>query len=376
MVRRRNFTNSPFLTGIAGFFWRCDDENTLNTVAPQTLAHLLTRNRFLTIQLSMQKMKAKYGGELSFSFRISMTSQIDKRNYNMNKNFLKRTGIMLPNSIPVLVGVFCVIAGCTLNVEESARQVSAQIPTNDVSRVKIQTSSDNFLDPSIIVTGSTDSLIVASTTLYQLNLIDQENDLDKASLMVSVSAGTAQPSISYSGKRWESISLEDMNVTMLNTLPLEVNASNDKVRVTNMQAYVDVEADNGEVTVSTIDSCRISASNGAVTATVTAGPAYIDADNGEITLRTAQGGRVNADNGSIDITITDTTLFTGIDVHADNGEITIHVPTQLNANLDISCENGDIHYPSSVTNHSRINQGGTATITIRANNGDITLKLY
>jgi DUF4097 and DUF4098 domain-containing protein YvlB len=140
---------------------------------------------------------------------------------------------------------------------------------------------------------------------------------------------------------------------------------------------------NGSVTISGIDSSSINAStgNGSITLEAVRADVFAATGNGSITVKSSKGSfNLTTGNGSISLAAElpaggENRLTTG------NGSVTVELAGELNLALDAKSDNGKVTsslpLTATETESGRIlgHAGdGSAKITIRSGNGQITLR--
>lgn len=173
----------------------------------------------------------------------------------------------------------------------------------------------------------------------------------------------------------------------------------DFVVTTPRNTIVDVEAGNGEVSVDGVAAAtNVRATNGAVTVRSVDGPVVVGADNGRVTLDRTRGRlEATTNNGAIeaDVSQADTlrlrsrngaVSFAGAlgdgphEIQTSNGGVKVTVPADQKVRLDVQTDNGAINSQLALSD-ARVDRhtlsgtlnGGGPTLTVRTNNGSITL---
>ncbi|MCW5882934.1 MAG: DUF4097 family beta strand repeat protein [Anaerolineae bacterium] len=162
---------------------------------------------------------------------------------------------------------------------------------------------------------------------------------------------------------------------------------------------VDIEADNGEVTVDGVAAeVNARSANGAVTIRSVEGPVRVEADNGRMTIDRTRGLLdVQTNNGAIDATVTQAdnmrlrsrngaVTFAGAlgagphEIQSSNGAVTVTVPADQKLQLDVQTDNGAINNSLPLTNAQTDRRrltgalgSGGPLLTVRTNNGRVTL---
>ena len=138
---------------------------------------------------------------------------------------------------------------------------------------------------------------------------------------------------------------------------------------------------SGDVEVATVtDSVRIETASGDVQADSAPKGAWVHTVSGGIDVRGA-GHRVSAETASGEITLGLVLPLTAVDVHAVSGNVSVLLPLQADADVDVQTTSGDVSSAAGLvlqqhSEHSlrgRSGKGGKA-IRIRTASGDISVK--
>ncbi|MCW5851285.1 MAG: DUF4097 family beta strand repeat protein [Anaerolineae bacterium] len=174
----------------------------------------------------------------------------------------------------------------------------------------------------------------------------------------------------------------DFVVTVPSGTTVDIETSNGETVVDGVRSTVTIKADNGPVTVRNIDGAvSITASNGRVTATTTRGRLTVQTDNGAVEMQEVQVDnlRVRTSNGPVTF---NGSLGEGThEIRTSNGPVTVRVSPDQRLKLDVQTDNGGINNRLQLTQmqsaRNRLSgtlNGGGSTLTVRTNNGGVTLE--
>jgi Putative adhesin len=126
----------------------------------------------------------------------------------------------------------------------------------------------------------------------------------------------------------------------------------DRVEVVDMRGGLTIDSDNGRIEIRGADGpLRATADNGTIDATgIRSATVFAESDNGSVEIvmvEPPQDLRASSDNGSVEVVLPDTPDTYAVDAGTDNG---------------------------SVRNEVRTDPAGARTITLRSDNGDVTVR--
>ncbi len=139
-----------------------------------------------------------------------------------------------------------------------------------------------------------------------------------------------------------------------------------------------------EAAVPAATQLHLETTNGAVDLDSMAGAAVIVATNGAVTTTAHSGSiSVEAANGAIDCDVAAFDIGETAALHSANGQVTIYLPADASVAFDITTSNGKanvegftgVNYSTNETKHKvGIIGAGTAAVTLRSENGDVTIQ--
>ena len=168
--------------------------------------------------------------------------------------------------------------------------------------------------------------------------------------------------------------------------PARLKTSNGAVRAENLRGSLDVQTSNGSIEVQNLEgSASLHTSNGRVHAEEVHGSLEADTSNGGINVRLVkpEAGRpvkLETSNGPIELTM-DAVNQNEIHASTSNGGITVHLPSNIGANLTAHASNSsistefDVATQGTIEKHhldGKIGAGGPA-IELNTSNGSIRL---
>ncbi|MES2393657.1 MAG: DUF4097 family beta strand repeat-containing protein [Acidobacteriota bacterium] len=171
-------------------------------------------------------------------------------------------------------------------------------------------------------------------------------------------------------------------------LDLDVNTSDGSVAIAGLygnahlhssDGSISVDGYNGALRLSTSDgSIHVHNAAGTIDAGTSDGSAKVDGKFSSVQLKSS--------DGSLDLTLQPGSNLTApSNIHTSDGHVTVHVPHDLAASLEVSASDGRIesHLPLTVDGfdsrkspHSHLSgrmNSGTVALTIRTSDGNITL---
>lgn len=174
----------------------------------------------------------------------------------------------------------------------------------------------------------------------------------------------------------------DFVVTVPSGTTVDIETNNGETVVDGVRASVTVKSDNGAVTGRNLDGLvTLTTSNGRITATNTRGRLALQSDNGPVEMQDVQADnlRVRTSNGPVTF---NGSLGEGThEIRTNNGSVTVRVSNDQRLKLDVQTDNGSINnrlqlsQTQSARNRlSGLLNGGGSTLTIRTNNGGVTLE--
>jgi hypothetical protein len=139
-----------------------------------------------------------------------------------------------------------------------------------------------------------------------------------------------------------------------------------------------------EVTAPAAIELHLEATNGAVDLDSMAGAAVVIATNGAVTTTAHSGSiSVEATNGAIDCDVAAFGIGDAAALHSSNGRVTLYLPADASVAFDITTSNGNanvtgftsVNYSTNEARHKvGIIGAGTAAVTLRSENGNVTIQ--
>lgn len=150
------------------------------------------------------------------------------------------------------------------------------------------------------------------------------------------------------GSMWCSV---DYRIEVPADIDLDLDVDN-RVEVVDMRGALTIESDNGRIEIRGADGpLRATADNGTIDATgIRSATVFAVSDNGSVEIvmvEPPQDLRASSDNGGVEVVLPDTPDAYAVDTSTDNG---------------------------SVRNEVRTDPAGARTITLRSDNGDVTVR--
>ena len=148
---------------------------------------------------------------------------------------------------------------------------------------------------------------------------------------------------------------------------------------------LDLTTTNGNITISEIFATLMAnTTNGAIALTNTKGVAVISTTNGSITVQNHSGSiKGKTWNGSINCNLSEFTTTDSNRLETSNGSVQLFLPVNASAQIDAYTSSGDITIEgfdtidfqerSKTQAHCRIG-AGTAKVTVKTTNGNITIR--
>ncbi|HXH29070.1 MAG TPA: DUF4097 family beta strand repeat-containing protein [Candidatus Polarisedimenticolia bacterium] len=183
-------------------------------------------------------------------------------------------------------------------------------------------------------------------------------------------------------RRWNRRGGAHLCVRVPQSIMLAVSAANGRVHIENIRGGVRAKSTNGAVCVDdVVGDVEIATSNAKVACTCTRGRLTARSSNGKIEIDEHHGSiDASTSNGLIRARI-DELGKEGIQMATSNGRITLHLPEEVDAELDIRVDNGVIRNDRSLEKTSRDSGGrvlgrlgsGGPMIKLRTSNGSVAL---
>jgi len=139
-----------------------------------------------------------------------------------------------------------------------------------------------------------------------------------------------------------------------------------------------------DVFATAITALNIEASNGAVFLDSMTGDAAVTAANGAVSTVAHSGSiSVEAANGAIDCDVAALDTAGAVALHSSNGRVTLYLPAAASIAFDIVTSNGkanvdgftNVNYSVNEAKHKTgIIGGGAAAVTLRSENGNVTIQ--
>ena len=223
----------------------------------------------------------------------------------------------------------------------------------------------------------------AETTLGKVEIL-----IDKASNKISI--GVDYPKNARGSGLWKLLFGRGKPVVSISfwlTVPkksdLDMNTTNGKVEVSDIEGNVLSRSTNGSVDIrNVVGSTESKTTNGNISAVDLIGDAVAKTTNGKINMRRIDGN-VNAKstNGEIYAEVLGVTIEKDMEFLTMNGSVTVLLPKNINVDLEAKTNNGKIYteYPITMVGEiskkqitGKINNGGPL-IYIETTNGGIEI---
>lgn len=161
-----------------------------------------------------------------------------------------------------------------------------------------------------------------------------------------------------------------------------VRSSSGDVTVRDHEGNVSAETSNGKLRIEEIrGNVDADTSNGAITVSDVVGSVSAVSSNGDVSIKAARTvTKAESGNGNIEVGFDNITEI-GCYIRTNNGEVRVHIPVDMDANITLKTSNGeiDLHHISITTSdlfrqeiEGYVGEGGPE-INIRTGNGDIDL---
>ena len=182
--------------------------------------------------------------------------------------------------------------------------------------------------------------------------------------------------------RWNRRGRADLDERVPRELAVQVSASNGRLRIEGLRGAVRARSANGAVRiVDVIGDVEVHTSNAKVHGQQTCGRMLARSSNGKIELEEHRGSVDAAtSNGTIPCKLVEMGKE-GAVLATSNGRISLELPAEADADVDIRVDNGLIRCTRSLSSQSRERSGrlkgalgrGGVPIRLRASNGTISL---
>jgi len=257
-----------------------------------------------------------------------------KGSHQMRTNHLQKCLVAL-----CLAGAV-VLSGCVFNVDRISQEKSGQVSSIGLTAASIDLSgySDN-----IAVSGTSDSIVKVTTTVSEMAISgSDESALDQLSIFIAKNGATGTVAYSYpaGSDKWELIRTEGMTLTCYESLEVSARTTSGNITLTGIKGGLSLKTTSGNVTADVVSECDISVTSG----------------NIEVTVKPDSG-------------------FSSATLKTTSGNIKVHVPKSLMADLALKTTSGKIETPGN--DHSLLNGGNAAVvISCTATSGNITIEEY
>ncbi len=289
--------------------------------------------------------------------------------------------------------ILLLLVGCSINVEDSTRTISSSTSASGVNGLKV--SGDILSGGNINITGdsATDS-IVLSAEINQM-VLQNEAPANVEIYLQDLKSGNRKVAFKTNDNSWQGISFGKIIGTLPPKISLDLNSASGDITVKNMKSSVFADAASGDVDIKTEGVVDVDASSGNVyietekscNVDVSSGDAYIksidmvtvDAMSGDVEVETVKGCNIEALSGDVKVTIfNDSVIFNEIDINSASGDVTVYLPDDFDAWLDIETSSGEISLKNTEVGDSYngdINNGevGERVIKIRCLSGDVVI---
>ncbi len=174
----------------------------------------------------------------------------------------------------------------------------------------------------------------------------------------------------------------DFLVTVPANTTIDIEANNGEIVVDGVRAATTVKNDNGAITLRNIDGATSAQTqNGRLTLSRVRGRLDAQSTNGPIDIQDAQADNLRLRNNNGPITYVGSLGEGAHEIRSSNGRVSVTVPADQKLRLDVQTGNGSITNRMSLSD-ARIERnrlsgtlnGGGPTLTIRTDNGSVTLE--
>lgn len=296
----------------------------------------------------------------------------------------------------LLIVLFSVLMGCSINVEDSTRTISSTELAGSTTGLKIV--RDYSVDGDIVITG--DSVTDCLTISAEINQIVLRNEApsEVSILLNDINNGNKKLGFKTTSGDWQGIAVGDISANIPEHINLDISTSSGNIDVSgttgsifaeassgdvNIKStgVVSVDASSGDVDISTIDGCKVISSSGDVDVVCTK-KVTADVSSGDVFVSTVEGCDIEASSGDVGVNISnDSTIFSGITVDASSGDVTVNLPNGFSAWLSLKASSGNVYLKNGNIGDSftgSINNGviSDGIINIDCSSGDITITGY
>jgi len=267
----------------------------------------------------------------------------------------------MKKDISVVLIVLCAVLGCTFNVREESKSITLQGSTAGLTEVSL---GENLCeDNSIDIYGIDTSTFTIDAVVRMLSTGLSDDELDKLRLNMSQDG---EISIAYSGDNWQCIEIDDLTMSIDQSVNLAIASVSGAITVSKMEGFLTLTSVSGACNAVTEKGCSIKTTSGDVEVTL-----------GSDSLVDTAAVYIKTVSGAIDIFLPeDTTLLSktvcAITVKSTSGDVTITVPKAFTANYTYSTTSGD----KEVSNLFILSSTSKNVITCTTSSGDFEIRCY
>lgn len=184
-------------------------------------------------------------------------------------------------------------------------------------------------------------------------------------------------------RNWKRHGSANLELRVPRALRVEVVASNGKIALEGLRSGVRARSSNGSVdVVDVVGDIEVNTSNAKVECEGTCGRLVARSSNGKIEVDGHRGAiDASTSNGMIQAKV-DEVGREGILLATSNGRISLHLPAEVDAEVDLHVDNGVIRNDRTLARATRDTNGrvrgalgrGGAPIKLRTSNGSISLR--
>jgi hypothetical protein len=269
----------------------------------------------------------------------------------------------LAMSRSIFFSLLALLGGCTFNVSSFARDVHSDAPDSPAQLSADFTSINHLSGFGVRIEGDA-AAPHASAVVTVAGLLGSGVDATTITNGVHVdwpvdtSATDARRlTIGYDGPQLETVWTEGVDVTLLPTTVLALDAGSTSVDVMGVTAPMRITADSGSIDVRGAGDFALAATSGSIdvtghggTASCSSGSIRFDltgavvahATSGSIDGRFGGGGEMGCDSGSIDIELVGA-LDRDLTLSADSGSIDLVVPVGTSMRVETHTGSGSSH---------------------------------